>query len=155
MSRLGIVSEASTRESSINLSYSDIDPSQLEMDMDPTNTSYELHPNTANSEPKDQEMRKEAAIERDPIYFCENVVLMVEDRVFSVPKGGLLDNGTYFQSLFGCQIRKDTDSKIPAAGSSEQHPIVLKGVSKVHFHNFLRVIYPLYVFEPTSRLKVT
>ncbi|KAF9050205.1 hypothetical protein BJ165DRAFT_1457155 [Panaeolus papilionaceus] len=142
MSRSGIISEASTRGPSIDLSYSEIDSSQLEMDIDSANASSEVHPDTTNSKPKDQETRKEAAIERDPIYFCENVVLMAEDRVFSVPKGGLLNNGTYFHSLFGPQILKDTDLRIPAAGSSEQHPIVLKGISKVDFHNLLRVIYP-------------
>ncbi|KAF9050380.1 hypothetical protein BJ165DRAFT_1592371 [Panaeolus papilionaceus] len=62
-----------------------------------------------------------------------------EDRLFCVPKGGLANHGTYFQSLFSRH-----GSQLPLAGSSEQHPIVLEGVSKIHLHNFLRVIYPFY-----------
>ena len=80
MSRSSIVSEASTRESSIDLSYSEIDSSQLEMDIVPTSPSQELNPNTAK-EPKD-EGTLEVAVEQDPIYFCENVVLMVRYFIF-------------------------------------------------------------------------
>ncbi|KAF9049080.1 hypothetical protein BJ165DRAFT_1075766 [Panaeolus papilionaceus] len=100
--------------------------------------------------------------ERDPTYFFENVFLKVcrpkpiflhtntdhtstrkaEDRVFSVPKSELIKHGTYFQLLF-------RDGPADSAGRSEQHPIILDGVSKTHFHNFLRLIYPLYA-SPTS-----
>ncbi|KAF9050329.1 hypothetical protein BJ165DRAFT_1525582 [Panaeolus papilionaceus] len=82
-------------------------------------------------------------LERDPIFFCETIVLVAEDRVFCVPKAALLEHGTYFRSIFGGKTH-DFDAGIPAAGSSEQCPIVLEGVSKIHFHNFLRVLYPFY-----------
>ncbi|KAF9050357.1 hypothetical protein BJ165DRAFT_999589 [Panaeolus papilionaceus] len=65
--------------------------------------------------------------------------MKAENRLFCVPKSGLANHGTYFQSLFSKQ-----GVQLPIAGSSEQHPIVLEGVSKNHLHNFLRVIYPFY-----------
>ncbi|KAF9049084.1 hypothetical protein BJ165DRAFT_1609994 [Panaeolus papilionaceus] len=81
--------------------------------------------------------------ERDPTYFFENVFLRAEDRVFSVPKSELIRHGTYFQSLF-------RDEPADSPGRSEQHPIILDSVSKIHFHNFLRLIYPLRCVEPLS-----
>ncbi|PPQ73428.1 hypothetical protein CVT24_008134 [Panaeolus cyanescens] len=80
-------------------------------------------------------------IEQDPIYFFENVLIKVEDRMFCVPKSELIEHGTYFRELFESQ--DDDAAEGPARGSPESNLIILEGVSKIHFHNFLRLIYPL------------
>ncbi|KAF9050328.1 hypothetical protein BJ165DRAFT_1525581 [Panaeolus papilionaceus] len=137
----GFASEASTRNSSVDISFSDSDIgfTQFDMDLNVDNIVPQANQNMTASSNTEQGNGNVVTRERDPIYFCENVVLAAEDRLFCVPKGGLADHGTYFQSLFSKQ-----DSQLPVAGSSEHHPIVLEGVSKIHFHNFLRVIYPFY-----------
>ncbi|KAF9050364.1 hypothetical protein BJ165DRAFT_1525611 [Panaeolus papilionaceus] len=137
----GLVSEASTRSSSTDISFSesDIGFTQLDMDLNVDNVASQLNQHNTVSSNMEQENRIPTPMERDPIYFCENVVLAAEDRLFCVPKGGLANHGTYFQSLFSKQ-----GVQLPVAGSSEQHPIVLEGVSKIRLHNFLRVIYPFY-----------
>ncbi|KAF9050391.1 hypothetical protein BJ165DRAFT_1000296 [Panaeolus papilionaceus] len=141
----GLVSEASTRSSSIDMSFSesDIGFTQLDMDLNVDNVASQLNQHNIASSNTEQENQNQMTtpMERDPIYFCENVVLAAEDRLFCVPKGGLANHGTYFQSLFS---RHGSHDQLPLAGSSEQHPIVLEGVSKNHLHNFLRVIYPFY-----------
>ncbi|KAF9050376.1 hypothetical protein BJ165DRAFT_1402104 [Panaeolus papilionaceus] len=137
----GLVSEASTGSSSTDLSFSesDIGFTQLDMDLYVDNVASQVNQHNAVSSNTEQENRMPTAMERDPIYFCENVVLAAEDRLFCVPKSGLVNHGTYFHSLFSKH-----GVQLPIAGSSEQHPIVLGGVSKIHLHNFLRVIYPFY-----------
>ncbi|KAF9050326.1 hypothetical protein BJ165DRAFT_1402068 [Panaeolus papilionaceus] len=133
----GFASEASTRKSSVDISFSDSDIgfTEFDMDLNVDNAASQANENKTASSNTEQGNGNVVTMERDPIYFCENVVLAAEDRLFCVPKGGLADHGTYFQSLFSKQ-----DSQLPVAGSSEQHPIVLEGVSKIHFHNFLRAI---------------
>ncbi|KAF9050371.1 hypothetical protein BJ165DRAFT_1609298 [Panaeolus papilionaceus] len=137
----GFISEASTRTSSIDISLSDSDIgfTQLDMDLNVDIVACQSNQNTTGLNNAERENQMPTAMERDPIYFCENVVLAAEDRLFCVPKSGLANHGTYFQSLFSKH-----GVQLPVAGSSEQHPIVLEGVSKIHLHNFLRVIYPFY-----------
>ncbi|KAF9050356.1 hypothetical protein BJ165DRAFT_999536 [Panaeolus papilionaceus] len=137
---LASVSQTSTRRSSLNLSYSDIVPGQFDMHIDSA-LDDDDKPNT--------EVEAATEDERDPLYFCENVVLKAEDRIFSVPRSGLIEHGTYFQSLFNVN-QEVTDGIVSDAGSSVKHPIVLDGVSKIHFHNFLRLIYPFRGIGPPS-----
>ncbi|KAF9050542.1 hypothetical protein BJ165DRAFT_1006816 [Panaeolus papilionaceus] len=127
------VSETSTRRSSLNLSYSDINLSQFDMQIDPA-PDVDVKPVEETGAATEEE--------RDPLYFCENVVLKAEDRIFSVPRSGLIEHGTYFQSLFSIN-QEVTNGIVSDAGSSEKHPIILDGVSKIHFHNLLRLIYPM------------
>ncbi|KAF9050384.1 hypothetical protein BJ165DRAFT_1000190 [Panaeolus papilionaceus] len=137
----GFVSEAFTRNSSTDISFSDSDIgfTQLDMDLNADNVVPQANQNTTASSNPEQGNEMVVTMEHDPIYFCENVVLAAEDRLFCVPKSGLANHGTYFQSLVSKQ-----GSQLPIEGSSVQHPIVLEGVSKIHLHNFLRVIYPFY-----------
>ncbi|KAF9050361.1 hypothetical protein BJ165DRAFT_999701 [Panaeolus papilionaceus] len=137
---LAFVSETSTRRSSLALSYSDINPSQFDMQTDSA-LDVDVKPYT------DAEAATED--ERDPLYFCENIVLKAEDRIFSVPGSGLIEHGTYFQSLLNAS-QEITNGSFSDAGSSEKNPIILDGVSKIHFHNFLRIIYPFRGIDPPS-----
>ncbi|KAF9050379.1 hypothetical protein BJ165DRAFT_1000029 [Panaeolus papilionaceus] len=137
---LAFVSETSTRRSSLDLTHSDISPSQFDMQIDSA-LDVDVKPNT------DAEAATED--ERDSLYFCENIVLKAEDRIFSVPRSGLIEHGTYFQSLLNAS-QEITNGSFSDAGSSEKHPIVLDGVSKIHFHNFLRIIYPFRGIDPPS-----
>ncbi|KAF9050372.1 hypothetical protein BJ165DRAFT_999866 [Panaeolus papilionaceus] len=163
-------SEVSTH-SSLEFSYSDVESVVSHLNMADINTEKEAPPATPILAPPtfSTELAKvdldefdtpqpdqsvlgtqmdTTTLERDAIYFCETVVLVVEDRVFCVPKGGLLEHGTYFQSLFGTQPHDDVKGGMPS--SLERCPIVLEGISKVHFHNFLRVIYPFYGVDVPS-----
>ncbi|KAF9050312.1 hypothetical protein BJ165DRAFT_997318 [Panaeolus papilionaceus] len=134
------LSNSNTIPSLLDLSHSDIVPSQpdMQIDLDP---DVGARPNT--------EAEAATEEERDPLYFCENVVLKAEDRIFSVPRRGLIEYGTYFHSLLNA-IQEITSGSVSDAGSSEKHPIVLDGVSKIHFHNFLRIIYPFRGIDPPS-----
>ncbi|KAF9050395.1 hypothetical protein BJ165DRAFT_1000502 [Panaeolus papilionaceus] len=80
-------------------------------------------------------------MQRDPVFYCETVVLQVEDTLFCVPKSGLVEEGTYFNSLLS-QVRTDFGSQASSPGSSDHNPIILDGVKKNHFQHFLRLIYP-------------
>ncbi|KAF9050327.1 hypothetical protein BJ165DRAFT_1457737 [Panaeolus papilionaceus] len=148
-------SEVSTH-SSLEFSYSDVESISSHLNMDdiaqyaslaspvptPPIIPTELDAPSVLQIPDDQPMAKPET-KSNPIFFCETIVLVAEDRVFCVPKGALLEHGTYFRSIFGGKTH-DFNAGIPAAGSSEQCPIILGGVSKIHFHNFLRVLYPFY-----------
>ncbi|PPQ73430.1 hypothetical protein CVT24_008136 [Panaeolus cyanescens] len=130
-----VISESSIRrrDSLDDLSYSDIEVIEHDINM-----KMRVEHEAANSPttPEEPGLTSGSAtvLERDPIYFCEIVMLQVEDRVFSVPKSGLIEHGTHFQTLL--------ETCKTGVGSSESNPIVLEGVSKIHFHNFLRLIYP-------------
>ncbi|PPQ65568.1 hypothetical protein CVT24_010831 [Panaeolus cyanescens] len=129
-----VISETSicTKDTAGYLSYSEIDNVEVNMKLDLDETKPPVVPEAT---------QLETGFERDPVYFCENVVFKAEDRMFCVPKSGLIEHGTYFQTLF---------DGLPAKGTSELHPIILEGVSKIHFHNFLRLIYPFRGIDSPS-----
>ncbi|KAF9050284.1 hypothetical protein BJ165DRAFT_995302 [Panaeolus papilionaceus] len=93
-------------------------------------------------------------LERDDLFYDEFVVFKVENTLFSVPKKGLVQPGTYFETLFqekaaGSEGDLDQDNESDDAtvaeqklGISDENPIVLEGVKKEAFRDFLRVIYP-------------
>ncbi|KAF9050392.1 hypothetical protein BJ165DRAFT_1000317 [Panaeolus papilionaceus] len=144
-------SKSSTKNTDKLHSDSDFHLAQLDMDLNAINTLTQPDQNTVASRTKKKEMYMDlATLERDPVYFCEIALLVAEDRVFCVPKGGLLEHGTYFQSLFGNQPHDDVKDETPATGSLGRSPIFLQGISKVHFHNFLRVIYPFHGVDVPS-----
>ena len=75
----GFVSEASTRTSSIDISLSDADIgfTQLDMDLNVDIVASHSNQNATGLNNAEREDLMPAAMERDPIYFCENVVLAV------------------------------------------------------------------------------
>ncbi|KAF9050367.1 hypothetical protein BJ165DRAFT_999842 [Panaeolus papilionaceus] len=137
---VAFVSQTSTRRSSLDLSYSDINPSQFDMEIDIA-PDVDLKPHAVAEAVTEDE--------RDPLYFCENVVLKAEDRIFSVPRSGLIEHGIYFQSLLNVN-QEIISGSVSDAGNSEKNPIILDGVSKIHFHNLLRLIYPFRGIDPPS-----
>ncbi|KAF9050382.1 hypothetical protein BJ165DRAFT_1000165 [Panaeolus papilionaceus] len=134
------LSNSDTIPSLLDLSHSDIVPSQPGMQIN-LGLDVEANPNT--------EAEAVTEEERDPLYFCENILLKAEDRLFSVPRSGLIEHGTYFRS-FLTPNQEITSGSVSDAGSSEKHPIVLDGVSKIDFHNLLRLIYPFCGIDPPS-----
>ncbi|KAF8190847.1 hypothetical protein BJ912DRAFT_964914, partial [Pholiota molesta] len=81
----------------------------------------------------------EEECERDDLYYFENVVFKVENKLFRVPKSGLNVEGTVFETMFALPL--STENSGPPEGSTDKSPIILEGISKAHFRGFLRAIY--------------
>ncbi|PPQ99771.1 hypothetical protein CVT24_009674 [Panaeolus cyanescens] len=78
-------------------------------------------------------------VERDDMFYYETVVLKVESTLFCIPKKSLAKKGTFFEDLFNGNAG---DSKDADLGSSDANPLVLQGVSKEAFRDFLKLVSP-------------
>ncbi|KAF9050386.1 hypothetical protein BJ165DRAFT_1592375 [Panaeolus papilionaceus] len=91
----------------------------------------------------------EGGIRRDYLFYYQTVVIKAEDTLFCVPKNGLMAAGNYFPKLFlklEAEAQSNPDTIVP--GTSDDNPIILEGVSKDHFRDFLRLIYPFGICAP-------
>ncbi|KAF9050369.1 hypothetical protein BJ165DRAFT_1402098 [Panaeolus papilionaceus] len=91
----------------------------------------------------------EGGIRRDYLFYYQTVVIKAEDTLFCVPKNGLMVVGIYFPKLFlklEADAQSNPDTIVP--GTSDDNPIILEGVSKDHFRDFLRLIYPFGICPP-------
>ncbi|KAF9050394.1 hypothetical protein BJ165DRAFT_1000319 [Panaeolus papilionaceus] len=154
--RIRAPSDISTN-SSLELSYSDLEGINSQLNMAENSESPKRTPHTfptelpqvkdapeAPSIPQgvinDEPIPSKLTIRKDNLFYCENVVLKVEDTLFCVPKTGLVKSGTFFDGLFNQDASEIAIS--PSQGSSDEDPIVLDGVSKDHFQDLLRLIFP-------------
>lgn len=66
-------------------------------------------------------------------------VLQVEKTLFKVPLYLFIQDSPVFRTMHELPPGPDGD----AEGSSDEHPIMLKGISATDFRMFLFVLYPL------------
>ncbi|KAH6908586.1 hypothetical protein BKA70DRAFT_272717 [Coprinopsis sp. MPI-PUGE-AT-0042] len=71
---------------------------------------------------------------RDDVYYYENVVIQVENTLFSVPRTCLSDHSEVFAGMFLLDGA--------AEGQTDDNPIVLHGYSSEDFQSLLKVISP-------------
>ncbi|KAF9047721.1 hypothetical protein BJ165DRAFT_1610428 [Panaeolus papilionaceus] len=95
---------------------------------------------------------------RDDMFYSEliPVIFKVENTLFRVLRDELLHPGSFFETLFSlpqpqlpAKTTGDNAEVKPGLrsgeGKSDDHPIVLEGISARAFRNFLRAIYPSQV----------
>ena len=70
----------------------------------------------------------------------------VENTLFKVLRNGFNVSGTPFEAMFALP-QAQTDDNIQVEGLSLENPIHLPGVKVDHFRSFLRILYPLCVFD--------
>ncbi|KAF9478134.1 hypothetical protein BDN70DRAFT_860709 [Pholiota conissans] len=68
------------------------------------------------------------------------VVFQVEDELFRVPSYKFSRNSEIFAGMFNLPQGYEQDHE--REGGSEMRPIILPGVHAMHFHNFLKALYP-------------
>ncbi|GJJ12610.1 hypothetical protein Clacol_006853 [Clathrus columnatus] len=72
-------------------------------------------------------------------YFEDGIVFLVENTYYKVPRRKLCLSSSVFQDLFSLP----PDSSFPAEGESDEHPIILQGISNIDFERLLTYLYPL------------
>ncbi|CAA7260395.1 unnamed protein product [Cyclocybe aegerita] len=73
---------------------------------------------------------------RDEDFYIQNVVILVEDVLFKVPKSYLVSESTVFETMFSLPQNQDE----MVEGETDHHPIKLEGVKHDDFKHLLRVI---------------
>ncbi|KAK0454427.1 hypothetical protein EV421DRAFT_1896351 [Armillaria borealis] len=75
---------------------------------------------------------------RSESYYWENIVVQVEDTLFRFPKHHLMRKSEVFRSMLSMP-----QGKSEPEGVSDDHPIKLRGVSKIEFERLLQVLHPI------------
>ncbi|KDQ63981.1 hypothetical protein JAAARDRAFT_27659 [Jaapia argillacea MUCL 33604] len=78
---------------------------------------------------------------RDEVYYFQDVVFLVEDTLFRVPRRNFEMESDTFGGMFTLVQPEQSTTE----GSSDDDPIYLEGYSKVDFQRFLRVLLPLRI----------
>ncbi|KZP28467.1 hypothetical protein FIBSPDRAFT_779866 [Athelia psychrophila] len=81
---------------------------------------------------------------RDESFYFTNVVFLVEDCLFNVPRIYFERESEVFRGLFTLPPPPDA----PMEGLSDRHPLLLEGIKEDDFRQLLRVMYPLTVGRP-------
>ncbi|KAG5637570.1 hypothetical protein H0H81_004147 [Sphagnurus paluster] len=76
------------------------------------------------------------AYSRDEEFYLENIVFLVEDRLFSVPRNYF----THASDIFASAFSLPTSAGDPREGTCDETPLVLEGISRADFKGFLRVM---------------
>ncbi|KAF8161464.1 hypothetical protein B0H34DRAFT_701034 [Crassisporium funariophilum] len=85
------------------------------------------------------ETEPEPEVERDDVYYLDDIVFKVENTLFKVPRKRFESGQNVFTTLFTLSPPKGAQ----AEGADDALPISLHGISKAHFRAFLRVLYPV------------
>ncbi|KAJ7625578.1 hypothetical protein FB45DRAFT_921805 [Roridomyces roridus] len=80
-------------------------------------------------------------------YYMENVIFLVENQLFKVPRYRFENNSEIFKTAFELPV---TDS---AEGQSDEDPIKLEGISSVDFERVLGVLYPANSYKTETMPK--
>ncbi|KII95607.1 hypothetical protein PLICRDRAFT_96246 [Plicaturopsis crispa FD-325 SS-3] len=88
---------------------------------------------------------------RHPDYYFDdgNLVILVEDMLFSVHRSTFTGHSRVFKDLFTLPV---PSSGNPVEGSTDEHPIELHGISKTDFERLLWILYPptFGEYKPTT-----
>ncbi|TDL14620.1 hypothetical protein BD410DRAFT_757102 [Rickenella mellea] len=79
--------------------------------------------------------------DRNHPYFCTNVVLMVEGRLFQLPRILFEGQSSLFKVMF--LLPPPSSNLGNEEGGSVSNPIRLDGIKRAEFESFLRVLFPL------------
>jgi len=77
-------------------------------------------------------------IERDKTHYLADIIFLVEDRLYKVPRCYFEQESEVFRDMFTLPV----SVKTVADGSSDSNPLRLEGIDKNDFKQLLRVIYP-------------
>ncbi|KAH8117106.1 hypothetical protein DFH11DRAFT_1579276 [Phellopilus nigrolimitatus] len=75
---------------------------------------------------------------RDENYYLSFVVFKVEDCLFRVPREGFEEQSDVFKTMFTLP----SGGAAELDGCSDDHPVLLEGISVDDFRTFLKVLYP-------------
>ncbi|KAH6908488.1 hypothetical protein BKA70DRAFT_1103695 [Coprinopsis sp. MPI-PUGE-AT-0042] len=73
--------------------------------------------------------------QRDALYYCQNVILRVESKLYCVPKICLTKHSELFETMFTMGSNE---------GQSDDCPIVLEGYKSRDFECLLKVVLPIF-----------
>jgi len=113
---------------------------------------------TSGSEMSEQSGSEEDEVFEDESYYFADVVFLVEDRLFKVPRRYFEEDSEIFRDMFRLPVPKN----VVPEGRSKEKPLHLVGIGKNDFKQLLKVMYPrnfgqeesLTVPEWTSVLKL-
>ncbi|KAH6908503.1 hypothetical protein BKA70DRAFT_1280034, partial [Coprinopsis sp. MPI-PUGE-AT-0042] len=86
---------------------------------------------------------------RNPNFYFQNVVIGVEDRLYSIPKQVLVCQSPGFKGMF------DVPTDGTGEGENDEKPIVLEGYKSNDFEYLLKVLYPCYACGSLSSRTTT
>jgi len=75
---------------------------------------------------------------RDSTFYFDDVVFLVEDTLFKVPRAHFVNGSPFFHDMFTLPPPAGT----PVDGSSDVQPLHLDGISKIEFTYLLRALFP-------------
>ncbi|OCH84254.1 hypothetical protein OBBRIDRAFT_799251 [Obba rivulosa] len=85
---------------------------------------------------------------KHPDFYFTDVVFLVEGVLFKVHRRNFENDSEIFQTMFSLPV---AEGSIPD-GSSDEHPLILQGISKDDFVQLLRVMFPHYDSEDSLTL---
>ncbi|KAF8627779.1 hypothetical protein AX17_006144 [Amanita inopinata Kibby_2008] len=77
--------------------------------------------------------------DRDQDYYLEDIIFLVENRLFKVPKFPFIEQSQIFRDMFDVPTPKGVEPD----GSSDKCPLVLEGIKSQDFVQLLTCLYPL------------
>jgi len=100
----------------------------------------------------------DSQVSEDESYYFADVVFLVEDRLFKVPRRYFEEDSEVFRDMFQLPVPKD----VVPDGCSRENPLRLEGIAKEDFKQLLKIMYPkrfgqeeiLSILEWTSVLKL-
>jgi len=75
-------------------------------------------------------------IQRDEAYYCVDIIFLVEDTLFKLPRYLFEESSEVFRDMFQLPTPKD----ISHDGDSDEQPLFLEGVRKVDFRRLLKAM---------------
>ncbi|PFH47358.1 hypothetical protein AMATHDRAFT_67826 [Amanita thiersii Skay4041] len=84
---------------------------------------------------------------RDDEYYFQDIIFLVEGRLFKVPKHMFIQESQLFRTMLSLPVPNGT----PADGSSDDHPLKLDGVKAADFTHILRCLYPMRQFSAPTK----
>ncbi|KAF8627772.1 hypothetical protein AX17_006137 [Amanita inopinata Kibby_2008] len=83
---------------------------------------------------------------RDEEYYLEDVIFLVESRLFKVAKYMFVEQSQIFRDMFTLPTPKGVEPD----GSSDKYPLLLEGVKSQDFVQLLKCLYPLQFIKKSN-----